>query len=69
MSIGTSSLRIIGIKQPKKKKFNGKQEAALKPQKITPHLWKLQYNINHQGRYESSYMKCYEILFIVCCLL
>ena len=40
--------------------FNGKQETALKPQRMTPHLWKMQYNINHQaGMYGSSYMNCY----------
>ena len=48
--------------------FNGKQESSLKPQRMTPHLWKLQYNRNCQGTYESSYMKCY-VYFIVCCLL
>ena len=45
--------------------FNGKQETALKPQRMTPHLWKLQYNRNLQGTYESSYIKCFEI-FIYC---
>ena len=27
--------------------FSGKQETALKQQRMTPHLWKMQYNINH----------------------
>ena len=49
--------------------FNKKKETALKPQIMTPHLWKFQYNRNRQGTYESSYIKCYEILFTVCCLL
>ena len=29
--------------------FNGKEETGLKPQRMTPHLWRLEYNINHQG--------------------
>ena len=30
--------------------FNGKEENTSKPQRMTPHLWKLEYNrINHQG--------------------
>jgi hypothetical protein len=30
--------------------FNGKQETRLKPQRMTPHLWKLAYEkINPQG--------------------
>ena len=37
--------------------FNGKQEAALKPWRMTPHLWNMQYNRNrHHGTYGSSYM-------------
>ena len=49
--------------------FNGKQETVLKPRKITPHFWKMQYNRNrHHGTYGSSYMNCY-VFFIVCCLL
>ena len=44
----------------KKHTFNGKEKTTLKTQRMTPHLWKLQYNRNHQvGTYESSYMKCY----------
>ena len=40
--------------------FNGKQETALKPWRMTPHLWKRQYNINHHhGTYGSLYMNCY----------
>ena len=43
----------------KKILFNGKQETALKPQRMTPHLWKMQYNRNRQaGMYGSSYMNC-----------
>ena len=48
MSIGTSSLRIIGIEPSKKHLFNGKEETALKPQRMTPRIWMLQYNRNHQ---------------------
>ena len=30
--------------------FNGKEETTSKPQIMTPHLWKLEYNrINRQG--------------------
>ena len=29
--------------------FNGKQETGLKPQRMTPHLWRLEYNRNCQG--------------------
>ena len=63
MSIGTSSLRITGIEQPKKNIFIGNQETALKPQRMTPHLCKLRYNINRQvGTYGSSmYMNCYVV--------
>ena len=35
--------------------FNGKQEAALKLQTMTPHLWKLEYNRNHQ---------CMQIIYV-----
>ena len=50
--------------------FNGNQETALKPQRMTPHLWKMQYNRNRQaGTYGSSYMNCcvffYCVLFTV----
>ena len=39
--------------------FNGKQEIALKAWRMTPHLWKMQYNRNHHhGTYGSSYMNC-----------
>ena len=66
MSIGTSSLRIIGIEQLKKNIFNGKKETALKPQRMTPHLWKLQYNRNCQaGTYGSLYMNCYVFFYCV----
>ena len=64
MSIGFSSLRIIGIEQAKKNKFNGKQDTALKPWRMTHHLWKMQYNRNRQaGTYRSSYMNCYVFCF------
>ena len=44
----------------KKNICNGKQETALKPWRMTPHLWKMQYNRNrHHGMYGSSYMNCY----------
>ena len=60
MSIGISSLRITCIEQLKKNIFNGKQNTALKPWRMTPHLWKMQYNRNRQdGTYGSSYMNCY----------
>jgi hypothetical protein len=43
--------------------FNGKEEIALKPQIMTHHLWKMQYNRNSQGTDQifclSSYMKCF----------
>jgi hypothetical protein len=29
--------------------FNGKEETRLKPQRMTPHLWRLEYNRNCQG--------------------
>ena len=64
MSIGASCLRITSVKLPKKT-FNGRQETALKPQRMAPHLWKLQYNRNRQGTYESSYMKCYVFFYCV----
>jgi hypothetical protein len=43
--------------------FNGKEENGLKPWRMTPRLWKLQYNRNRQGIldqivYHVSYMKC-----------
>ena len=31
--------------------FNGKEETALKPQRMTPHIWKLQYNIHDNYNY------------------
>jgi hypothetical protein len=34
----------------KKHIFNGKEETAIKPRRMTPHLWKLAYNRNHQGK-------------------
>ena len=60
MSICISSLRITGIEQAKKNIFNGKRETALKPRRMTPHLWKMQYNRNrYHGTYGSSYMNFY----------
>ena len=32
-----------------KAKFNGKEENGKKPRRMTPHLWNLEYNRNHQG--------------------
>ena len=29
--------------------FNGKEETGLKPRRMTPHLWRLEYNRNRQG--------------------
>jgi hypothetical protein len=29
--------------------FNEKEETSLKPQRMTPHLWRLEYNRNRQG--------------------
>jgi hypothetical protein len=29
--------------------FNGKEETGLKPRRMTPHLWRLEYNRNCQG--------------------
>jgi hypothetical protein len=54
MSIGTSSLRTIGIKLLKKHIFNGKEETAIKPRRMTPHLWKLEYN--KVGMYHRFYI-------------
>ena len=46
--------------------LNGKQEIALKPQRMTPHIWKLQYNRNHQGTYISNCLSIiiYEMFWI-----
>jgi hypothetical protein len=49
MIIGTSSLRTIGIVLLKKHIFNGKEEIGLKPRRMTPHLWRIEYNRNRQG--------------------
>ena len=44
--------------------FNGKKETALKPQRMTPHLWNMQYNRNlHHDTNGSSYMNCYVFYF------
>jgi hypothetical protein len=32
-----------------KQLFNGKEETGLKPQRMKPHLWRLEYNRNRQG--------------------
>jgi hypothetical protein len=32
-----------------KEKFNGKEEKGKKPRRMTPHLWKLEYDRNRQG--------------------
>ena len=62
MSIGTSSLRTIGTKEPKKHIFNGKEETRLRPWRMTLGLWKLQHNRISQRMdqiiYLSIYMKC-----------
>ena len=29
--------------------FNAKEETRLKPRRMAPHQWKLEYNRNHQG--------------------
>jgi hypothetical protein len=34
----------------KKHIFNGKEETAIKPRRMIPHLWKLEYNRNNQGK-------------------
>jgi hypothetical protein len=34
----------------KKHIFDGKEETAIKPQSMTPHLWKFPYNRNHKGK-------------------
>ena len=50
MSLGTFSTIIIGIKFPKKYLFNWKEETSSRPWRMTPHLWKLEYDqLNHQG--------------------
>jgi hypothetical protein len=41
--------------------FNGKEESGIKPRRMTPHLWKLEYNrLNRQ---------CKSIFIIVCNIL
>ena len=50
MSIDTSSLRTISTILLKKDLFNGKQDTGLKPQRMTPRLWKSTYDrINPRG--------------------
>ena len=44
MSIGTLCLRTIVIEL-----HDGKEENGKKPQRMTPHLWNLEYNRNRQG--------------------
>jgi hypothetical protein len=29
--------------------FNRKEDIGLKPRRMTPHLWRLEYNRNHQA--------------------
>lgn len=44
--------------------FNGKEETTSKPRRMTPHLWKLEYNrINHQGNVIPSNGLCLEFEF------
>ena len=38
-------LRTTGIRQREKHIFNGKEDTRLKPQRVTPCLWKTQYKI------------------------
>ena len=64
MSIGTFSLRIIGIELVKKI-VQWEARDCLKLQGMTLHIWKLQYNRNCQDTYESSYMKCYDFFYCV----
>jgi hypothetical protein len=33
----------------KKNIFNGKEETGLKARRMTPHLWRLEYNRNRKG--------------------
>ena len=49
----------------KKHIFNGKEYTRLKTWRMTPLLWKLKYNKNHQGMQfvYVSYMKWFEFLF------
>lgn len=54
MSIGTSLLRTISAEVPKIYIFNGKEETGLRPWRMTPHAWKLQYK--SLSRYESNFL-------------
>jgi hypothetical protein len=38
-----------GYRTTEKHIFNGKEETGLKPRRMTPHLWRLEYNRNCQG--------------------
>ena len=50
MSLGTSSIIIISIELMKKNIFNGKEETSTRPWRMTPHLWKLEYEwLNRRG--------------------
>jgi hypothetical protein len=49
MSIGTFCLRTIVIELPKKKNSMVKKRMEKNPRRMTPHLWKLEYNRNRQG--------------------
>ena len=49
--------------------FNGKEEITSKPRRMTPRLWKLEYNrINHQGSVIPPNSLCLEIIFFFCVL-
>jgi hypothetical protein len=37
--------------------FNGKEEIGLKPRRMKPHLWRLEYNRNNQGT-QFLYVSC-----------
>jgi hypothetical protein len=41
--------------------FNGKEESGIKPRRMTPHLWKLEYNRSNR--------QCKSIFIIVCNIL
>ena len=53
MSLETFSTIIIGIEFLKKHLFNGKEETSSRPRRMTPHLWKLEYDrLNCRGNIE-----------------
>ena len=55
--------------------FNGKEETTSKPRRMTPRLWKLEYNRINRQSYTSdqivylSYMICFEFIFLYCVVL